>query len=45
MLIAQKRLYLSEAQITELLQRANELSRILSGLINSLNQSERAPEN
>jgi four helix bundle protein len=35
-LIAQRRNYLSELQAAELLKRADEVSRILSGLINSL---------
>jgi four helix bundle protein len=34
--IAQRRHYLSDAQAAEILQRANEIGRILSGLINSL---------
>ena len=37
-LIAQRRNYLSELQAAELLRRANEVSRILSGLINSLEE-------
>src|ERR1039458_8114098 len=37
-LIAQRRNYLSESQAAELLRRANEVSRILSGLINSLEE-------
>lgn len=39
-LIAQRRAYLSEARASELLKRADELSRILSGLINSLKQKD-----
>ncbi len=35
-LIAQRRNYLSEPQTAELLRRAHEVGRILSGLINSL---------
>ena len=37
-LIAQRRAYLSEARASELRKRADELSRILSGLINSLKE-------
>jgi four helix bundle protein len=37
-LIAQRRDYLSESQAAHLLKLANELSRILSGLINSLKE-------
>lgn len=37
-LIAQRRKYLDEAQVGDLLKRADELSRILSGLINSLRE-------
>ena len=37
-LIAQRRNYLSESQAAHLLKLANELSRILSGLINSLKE-------
>jgi len=37
-LIAQRRSYLSESQVLDLLKRADELSRILSGLINSLRE-------
>jgi four helix bundle protein len=37
-LIAQRRNYLSESQAAELLKRANEVGRILSGLIDSLKQ-------
>jgi four helix bundle protein len=40
-LIAQKRNYASESQTKEVLRRADELSRILSGLISSLKQKER----
>jgi four helix bundle protein len=35
-IIARQRNYLSESQATELLKRTDEVSRILSGLINSL---------
>jgi four helix bundle protein len=38
LLIAQGRHYLTDEQTRELLKRAEELSRILSGLINSLRQ-------
>jgi four helix bundle protein len=41
-LIAQRRNYLPEAQALELLRRGDELSRILSGLINSLKEKNRA---
>ena len=37
-LIAQRRNYLSELQAAELVKRADEVSRILSGLINSLKE-------
>jgi len=37
-LIARRRNYLSESQAAELLRRANEVGRILSGLINSLRE-------
>jgi four helix bundle protein len=37
-LIAQRRNYLSELQAAELLKRADEVSRILSGLISSLTE-------
>ena len=37
-LIAQRRNYLSDLQAAELLKRADEVSRILSGLINSLKE-------
>jgi four helix bundle protein len=37
-LIAQRRNYLSESQAAELLRRANEVGRILSGLIDSLRE-------
>jgi four helix bundle protein len=37
-LIAQRRNYLSEKQAAELLKRADEVGRILSGLINSLKE-------
>jgi four helix bundle protein len=40
LLIAQRRSYLSGPQAAELLKQADELSRILSGLINSLRQRE-----
>jgi len=40
LLIAQRRNYLSEPKATELLKQADELSRILSGLINSLKERE-----
>ena len=36
LLIAERRNYISATQAADLLKRANELSRILSGLINSL---------
>lgn len=39
--IAQRREYLSEPHASDLLRRASELSRILSGLINSLKERER----
>lgn len=35
-LIAQRRNYLSESQASEILNRADEVGRILSGLLNSL---------
>ena len=38
---AEKRRYLSQEPAKDLLYRTNELSRLLSGLINSLNQRER----
>jgi len=41
LLISQKRNYDSESQTREVLKRADELSRFLSGLINSLKQKER----
>jgi len=41
LLIGQKRNYDSESQTREVLKRADELSRFLSGLINSLKQKER----
>jgi four helix bundle protein len=41
-LIAKKRNYLSEDHTAGLLKRADELSRILSGLISSLQEKERA---
>jgi four helix bundle protein len=37
-MIARQRNYLSESQASELLKRTDEVSRILSGLINSLGQ-------
>ncbi len=37
-LIAQRRDYLSEPQAAELLRRADEVGRILSGLVNSLKE-------
>ena len=37
-IIAQRRNYLSEDQAADLLKRADEVSRILSGLINSLKE-------
>jgi len=40
-LIAQKRNYLIDPDAAELLKKADELSRILSGLINSLKQKEK----
>ena len=40
LLVAQRRDYLSEPKATELLKQADELSRILSGLINSLKERE-----
>jgi four helix bundle protein len=40
-LIAQRRNYLSESQVIELLGRTHEVGRILSGLLNSL--KERIP--
>lgn len=43
-LIAKRREYLKDSQAEDILTRANELSRILSGLINSLNQREHALE-
>jgi four helix bundle protein len=39
-LIALRREYLNQEQVDHLLERADELSRILSGLINSLRQRE-----
>ena len=44
LIIAQRQNYLPESQASELLRRADELSRILSGLINSLKERERAKE-
>ena len=43
LLIAQRRGYLSESHADTLLKLADELGRILSGLINSLKQKERMP--
>jgi len=40
-LIAQCRNYLAAPQVSDLLRRADELSRILSGLINSLTEKAR----
>jgi len=40
-LIAQRRSYLRESQAAELLKQADEVGRILSGLINSLKEKER----
>lgn len=40
-LIAHHRKYLPDEEASELLKRADELSRILSGLINSLREKER----
>jgi len=44
LLIAQSREYSSESDAREVLKRADELSRILSGLINSLNRKEHRGE-
>jgi four helix bundle protein len=44
-LIAQRRSYLSEDQASHILKRADELSRILSGLINSLKKKEHTRDN
>ena len=41
-LIAEARHYLAESAVKDVLQRADELSRILSGLINSLTRKDRA---
>jgi four helix bundle protein len=41
-LIAERRKYLSQDQVDNLVQRADEPSRILSGLINSLEDKENA---
>lgn len=38
LMIAQRRNYLSESQAADLLKRADEVNRILSGLINSLKE-------
>ena len=43
-LIAQRRQYLSVSQAEHILLLANELSRIVSGLINSLNAKEYSQE-
>lgn len=43
-LVAQRRSYLPEVKAEELLRKGDELSRILSGLINSLTQKERTRE-
>jgi len=43
-LIAQQRQYLSSETATKLSQKLDELGRILSGLINSLNKAERAQD-
>lgn len=40
-LIAQRRSYLPESQAGKLLKQADEIGRILSGLINSLKEKER----
>jgi four helix bundle protein len=39
-LIAQRRNYLTDVMTTELLKEADEVSRILSGLVNSLKEKE-----
>ncbi len=44
LIIAQRQNYLPESQASELLKRVDELSRILSGLINSLKERERPKE-
>ena len=44
LLIAQQRKYALEPEAVTVLKRADDLSRILSGLINSLNQKERRGE-
>ena len=41
-LIARRRSYMDEPRSVDLLKRADELSRILSGLINSLKEKDRA---
>ncbi len=38
LMIAQRRNYLPESQATDLLKRADDVSRIMSGLINSLKE-------
>ena len=40
-LIAHRRKYLADTTMTQLTQKLDELGRILSGLINSLNEHER----
>jgi four helix bundle protein len=45
LLIAQHRNYLTDFQTQELLKLVNELSRILSGLINSLKEKETSNRN
>lgn len=42
LLIAERRSYLHESQANELLHRADELSRIRSGLISSIKEKERS---
>ena len=42
LLIAQRRHYLSQEESEKLLKQVDELNRILSGLINSLRERERA---
>jgi four helix bundle protein len=44
LIIAQRQNYLPESPASDLLKRADELSRILSGLINSLRERERPKE-
>ncbi len=43
-LIAHQRQYLPAASITQLTQRLDEMGRILSGLVNSLNERERTQD-